>query len=132
MDIRAIAIGVAFATMWASAFTSARIIVTHAPPLLTSSLRFFIAGLLGIALARAMGQSWHLTRGQWRATVIFGICQNALYLGLFFIAMQTIEAGLASIIASSLPLLVGFAAWVVYGERLSLMGIIGGMMPIAT
>lgn len=125
MDFRSLIMGLAFVLIWSSAFTSARIIVTHAPPLLTSSFRFLIAGVLGIALARALGQSWHLTRGQWRATVIFGICQNALYLGLFFIAMQTIEAGLAAIIASSLPLLVGFASWLVYGERLSAMGIIG-------
>ncbi|MCU0912377.1 MAG: EamA/RhaT family transporter, partial [Rhodobacteraceae bacterium] len=32
MDIRAILMGLAFAFMWSSAFTSARIIVAAAPP----------------------------------------------------------------------------------------------------
>ena len=125
MDIRAILMGLAFAVMWSSAFTSARIIVASAPPLTALSLRFLLSGLLGILIARAIGQSWHLTRGQWRATIVFGVCQNALYLGLNFVAMQTIEAGLAAIIASTMPLLVGLAGWLIFGERIGWMGMIG-------
>jgi drug/metabolite transporter (DMT)-like permease len=125
MDIRALGMGLAFALMWSSAFTSARFIVADAPPLTALAIRFLIAGLLGVAIARAMGQSWRLTRAQWRATVLFGICQNALYLGLNFVAMQTIEASLAAIIASSMPLMVGAAGWLIYGERLPALGIAG-------
>ncbi|NHX28214.1 EamA/RhaT family transporter, partial [Escherichia coli] len=43
MDIRAIGMGLAFALMWSSAFTSARIIVADAPPLLALSRRFLIS-----------------------------------------------------------------------------------------
>jgi drug/metabolite transporter (DMT)-like permease len=125
MDLRALGMGLAFALMWSSAFTSARIIVAAAPPLTVLGLRFLISGLLGIVIARMIGQSWHLTRAQWRATIIFGICQNALYLGLNFVAMQTIEASLAAIIASTMPLLVGFFAWAFMGERLGPVGILG-------
>ena len=125
MDIRAILAGLAFALIWSSAFTSARIIVADAPPILSLSLRFFISGLIGIALARFLGQTWRLTPGQWRATIVFGLCQNALYLGLNFVAMQTVEASLASIIASTMPLAVGFAGWVIFRERLSALGVLG-------
>lgn len=125
MDARSILMGVAFAFMWSSAFTSARIIVADAPPLLSLSVRFLLSGLIAIAIARAMGQSWHLTRPQWIATLIFGICQNALYLGLNFVAMQTVEASLAAIIASSLPLWVGLAGWLVFKERIPFVGILG-------
>jgi len=125
MDLRALGMGLAFAVMWSSAFTSARIIVAAAPPLTALGLRFLISGLLGIAIALMLGQSWRLTRAQWRATIIFGICQNALYLGLNFVAMQTIEAGLAAIIASTMPLLVGFFAWAFMGERLGSVGMAG-------
>ena len=125
MDIRAIAMGLAFALMWSSAFTSARIIVADASPLFALALRFLISGLLGIAIAAAMGQSWKLTRAQWYATILFGICQNALYLGLNFVAMQTVEAGLAAIIASTMPLLVALATWLIFKERLGLLGIAG-------
>jgi len=37
MDIRAIGTGLAFDLMWSSAFTSARIIMTNAPPLTVSA-----------------------------------------------------------------------------------------------
>ena len=125
MDVRAIFAGLAFALIWSSAFTSARIIVADAPPMLALSLRFMISGLIGVGLARSMGQSWKLTPDQWKATIVFGICQNALYLGLNFVAMQSIEASLASIIASVMPLAVGFSGWLIFGERLSRLGILG-------
>lgn len=125
MDIRAIAMGLAFALMWSSAFTSARIIVADASPLFSLALRFLISGLLGVMIARTLGQSWRLSRSQWYATILFGICQNALYLGLNFVAMQTVEAGLAAIIASSMPLLVALASWLILREKLRPLGIAG-------
>lgn len=125
MDFRAIMMGLAFAIMWSSAFTSARIIVASAPPLTALSIRFLISGLLGVIIALILKQSWRLTRAQWRATIIFGICQNALYLGLNFVAMQTIEASLAAILASTMPLLVALAGWIIFGERLTPLAIIG-------
>ncbi|MBN2907423.1 MAG: DMT family transporter [Rhodobacteraceae bacterium] len=125
MDFRALAMGLAFAFIWASAFSSARIIVAEAPPLSALALRFLISGMLGIAIARALGQSWRLTGPQWRATVIFGLSQNALYLGLNFVAMQTLEASMAAIIASTMPLLVALFGWIVLGERVRPLGVVG-------
>ena len=123
--MRAILMGIAFAFMWSSAFTSARIIVTNAPPLTVSTARFLIAGLVTLAIARALGQSLRLTPAQWRLTIVFGICQNAIYLGLNFIAMQWVEASLAAIIAASLPLWVGLAGWFIWRETLPWMGVLG-------
>ncbi len=125
MDFRAILAGLVFALMWSSAFTSARYIVMDASPLLALSLRYLVSGLLGVGIALALGQSWRLTPAQWRATVIFGVLQNAVYLGLTFVAMQTIDASLAAIIASTMPLLVGLAAWLFLGEKLRPIGIAG-------
>ncbi|GGO59919.1 Threonine/homoserine efflux transporter RhtA [Roseovarius pacificus] len=125
MNIRAILTGLAFAAMWSSAFTTARIIVASAPPLTALSLRFLISGVLGVLIALALRQTWRLTRAQWRATIVFGICQNALYLGLNFMAMQTIEASLAAIVASSMPLMVGLASWAIFGEKIGPVGGLG-------
>lgn len=125
MDLRAVLMGFAFAVMWSSAFSSARIIVADASPLLALSLRYLISGLIGVSIALALGQSWRLTPAQWRATIVFGVLQNAVYLGLNFVAMQTIEASLAAIIASTMPLLVALAAWALLGEKLRPLGIAG-------
>ena len=134
MDFRAIVMGVAFSLMWSSAFATARIIVADAPPLHALALRFLISGLIAVALARALGQTWHLTRAQWRATFVFGLCQNGIYLGLNFVAMQSVEASLASIIASTMPLLVAALGWAAYGEKvrpLGLLGLSGGLLGVA-
>lgn len=125
MDIRAILMGLAFALMWSSAFSAARIIVADAPPLAALSLRFLLAGVVGLVLAARMGQSPRLTAAQWQAVLVFGICQNALYLGLNFVAMQTIQASMAAIVGSTMPLLVALAGWAVYGQRPPLLGIAG-------
>jgi drug/metabolite transporter (DMT)-like permease len=126
--------GLAFALMWSSAFTSARMIVADAPPLAALSLRFFVSGLIGVGIALAAGQSWRLNRAQWRATLIFGLCQNALYLGLNFVAMQWVQASVASIIASTMPLMVAGLGWAVFRDRvrpLGLAGLIAGVVGVA-
>jgi len=125
MDIRAILMGLAFAFMWSSAFTSARVIVEYAPPLTALSLRFLVSGVIGVAIAFALGQSARLTQTQWLGVVVFGVCQNALYLGLNFIAMQTIDASLAAIIASTMPLMVALVGWLFLGQRLKMLGVAG-------
>ncbi|WP_420857917.1 DMT family transporter [Marivivens marinus] len=133
MDLRAIGMGLAFALMWSSAFTSARVIVEFAPPMTALALRFLISGLIGVALAYALGQSARLSRAQWKATLLFGLCQNALYLGLNFVAMQWIEASLAAIIASTMPLVVALAGWLVFREKLAplaMAGLLAGVVGV--
>lgn len=125
MDFRSIAMGVAFAFMWASAFTTTRIIVTAAPPLTALVIRFGISAMIACALALALGQNWRLSRAEWRAVVLFGLCQNALYLGLNWVAMQWVEASAASIIASMMPLIVAFLGWLLFKDRLRPIAIAG-------
>ena len=89
------------------------------------ALRFAISGAIGILIAFCIGQTVRLTRDQWRATVVFGISQNAIYLGVNFVAMQWITASLAAVIASTMPLTVAFLNRTVFGERIGAMGILG-------
>lgn len=125
MDRVAILMGVVFALMWSSAFATARILMESAPPFLTLAGRFAVSGLIAVLLARALGQSWRLDRRTWRSVIVFGLCQNGLYLGLNFLAMQKIEASLAAIIASSMPLIVALLAWAFAGQRMGGLGVAG-------
>jgi drug/metabolite transporter (DMT)-like permease len=125
VDWRAVALGVAFVAMWSSAFTSARIVVAHAPPFLALSVRFLISGLIALAIGWALGQRIRLSRAEWAAVVVFGLCQNALYLGLNFEAMRTVEASVAVVIASLLPLIVAGLGRVTFGERLAPLAMAG-------
>ena len=123
--MRVLILGITFALMWSSAFTSAKIIVSSAPPLSALSLRFLVSGLLAIGIGWLLGQSLKLTSSQWKATIIFGICQNSIYLGLNFIAVQRIEASVAAIIASTMPLIVAFLGWIIFRDRLKPLAIFG-------
>lgn len=125
MDLRAALAGLVFSLLWSSAFATGRVIVAHAAPLWALALRFVISGLIALALARAMGQGWPRGKAQLRSILIFGLCQNALYLGLFFVAMRTVEASLAAILASSMPLVVPLLAWAFRGQRMPAAGLLG-------
>ena len=134
MDIKALAMGVTFAVIWASAFTATRLIVTAAPPLTALVIRFAISAVIAIAIARALGQRMRFSGREWRALVIFGLCQNALYLGLNWVGMQTVEASAAAIIASMMPLLVALIGWMFLGERLrrtAIVGLVTGLVGVA-
>jgi drug/metabolite transporter (DMT)-like permease len=72
-----------------------------------------------------LGQKIQLNKGEWTVVVIIGISQNALYLAFNFIAMQWIEAGLAAIIASLLPLVVAGVCWFFLGEKTGFIGMLG-------
>jgi len=113
----AIALGVMFSVMWSSAFSVAKIAVQDAPPMWLLTTRFLVAGAIAVSLARFLGQT--LPRGwrTWIAVLVLGLAQNAVYLGLIFVAVQTVPAALAAIIASALPLLVALTSAVIGAER---------------
>ena len=61
--------GLAFATIWSSAFTSSRIVVEYWPPFLVLTVRFLFSGALALGIGLALGQRIRLTRGEWGAVV---------------------------------------------------------------
>ena len=125
MKPRDLVLGVSFALIWSSAFTSARISMFDAPPFLLLSLRFFLSGIIAIGLAYIFGQSINFSKSEWAAIFIFGVFQNTIYLGLNFVAMQWIDASLAATIASLLPLVVTILLWIFFKETLTSLGLVG-------
>lgn len=125
IDPVGVLMGVGFALMWSSAFTVVKIALADAPPFLLLTFRFFVAGVLSVAIALTLGQRLPGRPRQWLAILVLGLCQNSLYLGLNFKAMTMIPAGLAAIIASSVPLIVALFSRLLLRERLSWLGHIG-------
>lgn len=121
-------IGVTFALIWSSAFSVAKILVAHTPPFSISAVRFLVAASIAGTLALALGQRVPRGWAAWRRIILLGLCQNTLYLGLFFTAMTMIPAGLAAIVASALPLIVAALASVVYAERVGAVKTVGLLM----
>jgi len=127
MDTHSIGLGILFSLIWSSAFTSAKIVVEFSPPFLALGVRFMIAGIIGLLIVRVSGQSirLNLTKRDWFAIISFGICQNTLYLGLNFFAMKKIDASIAVVIASMLPLIVAVFSSIIKLEKLNKSAILG-------
>lgn len=130
MELKSVAMGLAFVILWSSAFTSAKIIVEHSPPLLVLSVRFFVTGSIGLFLAHLFFDKIALTKKEWFSLISFGLCQNSIYLGCNFIAMGSIDAFLAVIIASLLPILVAILSWFAKIEKVGFWGIVGMLFGI--
>jgi drug/metabolite transporter (DMT)-like permease len=117
--------GVGFAVIWSSAFSSARIALQDAPPFLFLGTRFLVAGVGAVLVALLLGQRFPRTREIWLLIGVFGFCQNTLYLGLNFWGMTMVPASLAAIVASALPLIVAALSRVFLGQRLPWLGVAG-------
>ncbi|MGI9488562.1 MAG: DMT family transporter [Geminicoccaceae bacterium] len=125
IDLVGVIMGVGFALMWSSAFSAVKLALEDAPPFLLLTFRFLVAGVFAIGIALALGQRFPRLGRSWFAILVLGLCQNSLYLGLNFKAMTVIPAGLAAIIASSVPLIVALFSRFLLRERLSWFGFTG-------
>lgn len=131
LDPVLVVMGVAFALIWSSAFTSAKIALLDAPPFSFLVVRFVLAGAVAVAIALAMGQALPRGRRIWTQLLILGLCQNTLYLGLFYLAMTKIPGGLAAIIASALPLIIAAVGPFLLSERVTPLRVAGLAMGFA-
>jgi drug/metabolite transporter (DMT)-like permease len=115
----------AFCILWSSAFAVAKMAVAECPPLLLLTVRFLAAGLLVLGLARLSGGTWTLTRRDVFLFAVLGIANQALYLGLGYVGLRDISAGLSIVIASANPIVIAFLAVMLLGERMTWRKLIG-------
>ncbi len=111
--------------LWASAFVPSRVLARGAPPLTILWIRFLVAGGILLVAARFAGVPFPRDRATWLRLLALGIGGNALYLGLSYIALQHLSAGMGSIIASTNPLLLALVAPALLGEPLTRRKLIG-------
>lgn len=111
--------------LWASAFVPSRVLAREAPPLSILCLRFLVAGGFLLAVAKLAG--WKIPRDarSWSWLFALGVGGNALYLGLTYVALKHLSAGMGSIIASTNPLILSLVAPFVLREPLTLRKSIG-------
>jgi DME family drug/metabolite transporter len=90
---------------------------------------FAVASLFWIAYQTTQGIPWTLLTPENILNVLYvGIAGNLLPYQLFFWCIQRVQAERAAIIATLEPLIAGTLAWVWFGQALSVMQIIGGVL----
>src|SRR5258708_25818669 len=105
-----VAAAILYVFLWASAFVPSRVLARGAPPLSILSLRFMVAGGLLLVGAKLARLAISRDAGTLLRLLALGIGGNALYLGLTYIALTHLSAGMGSIIASTNPLIMALVA----------------------
>ncbi|WP_255592823.1 DMT family transporter [Bordetella sp. BOR01] len=120
-----------FCLLWSSAFAAAKIAVQESPPLTFLVVRFLLAGVIMLAVARMTGP-WRMPgRRELAGLVLLGALNNALYLGLSWSGMTTVSSAFAAVLISTNPLLIGVLAGPVLGERLGGQRVLGLCLGLA-
>ena len=109
----------AFCLLWSSAFAVAKLALADCPPLLLLTARFLLAGGLMLTVAAADDAPWRLSRRDILVLAVLGVANNALYLGLNYVGMRSISAGLSALIISANPVLTVVLAAVFLNERMT-------------
>jgi drug/metabolite transporter (DMT)-like permease len=109
----------AFCVLWSSAFAVAKLALADCPPLLLLMARFLLAGAVMLGAAAVLRTPWHFTRRDIVVLALLGVANNALYLGLNYVGMRSISAGLSALIVSANPVLTAVLAAVFLQERMT-------------
>jgi drug/metabolite transporter (DMT)-like permease len=115
-----IALGIVY-VVWGSTYLGIRVVVETMPPLLTSGVRFALAGaIMWVAIAARKGlRGARLDRRQLLACTLVGAGLVAGGNGLVMVAEQDVPSGLAALIMAAIPLWVVLLR-AVTGERVGL------------
>jgi drug/metabolite transporter (DMT)-like permease len=113
--------------VWGSTFIALAIAVRDLPPLLSMTLRHLVAGaaLLAFDLPRNGADSDSIGWPQIRAAFVFGGFLFLLSHGGLAWAQQTVPAGVAALLAGSIPLWLAVLDRVVFGRRLTFSAYVG-------
>jgi drug/metabolite transporter (DMT)-like permease len=122
---------VAFCLIWSACFVVGKIGVTDCPPLILLTGRFLAAGLLILGFMAFRPGEWDLTRRDILAFAVIGVANNALYLGLGYVGLQTISAGLNALIVSANPVFTAMLAAAFLGEQITWRKVMGLLLGVA-
>ena len=98
-------------------------------PLWAAVLRLLLAG--GILTLWAARRTSRPTRRDWSFIVAIGVATNVVYLGLLYVALRHLSAGMAAIIASTNPLMLALVAPLLLRERLRRRQVVGLILGFA-
>jgi drug/metabolite transporter (DMT)-like permease len=121
-----------FLMLWSSAFSVAKLAIADCPPLLLLAARFLLASVLMFGIAAISRVRWTLSRRDVLLFALLGIANQAIYLGVGYVALRDVSAGLAVLIFSANPIVTAVFAALVLGERMTwskaaglVLGIVG-------
>ncbi|CAA0178557.1 EamA family transporter [Tenacibaculum maritimum] len=116
--------------IWGSTYLWNKMAVAEVPPLLLASIRFMIAGVLIMGIAKLMGLSLHLKKNQLINSTIAGFLFLVYGNGVFVWALKYVDSGFAALLASTQPLFVLFLMRLIDRKKMQKKSIIGVFLGI--
>jgi len=116
---------VAFCLLWSSAFAVAKLALADCPPLLLLTFRFLLAGAVMLGAAALTGVSLKMSRRDLILFAVLGIANQAAYLGIGYVGLKSISAGLSALVISANPVLTAVLAAAFLNERMTWQKIAG-------
>ncbi len=116
--------------IWGSTYVLNKISVSEIPPLLLASIRFGVAGILIMIIAKLLKQPLKITKKQFINTLIAGFLFLVYGNGVFVWALKYVDTGFAALLASTQPLFVLFLLRLIDGKRMQKKSIIGVVLGI--
>ena len=96
--------------IWGSTYLTIFFAIQSIPPFLMAGARFFLAGIIMLAIARIQGPL-KSTWADWRTSLIIGACLLLGGNGGVTISEKFIETGLASLIVATVPIYITLLGW---------------------
>jgi drug/metabolite transporter (DMT)-like permease len=89
--------------IWSSTYLALRFVVAAMPALLSSGMRYALAGLILLGIGRLGGTRWP-DRAEWRATVPIGALLCLVGNGFLALAERHVGSGLAAMTCAAMPI----------------------------
>ncbi|WP_049925787.1 DMT family transporter [Halopiger goleimassiliensis] len=126
-NYRHLALFLALAAIWGSAFVAISAGLAYFPPVLFAALRYDVAGVVMLAYAALTVDRWRpCDRQEWAAVTIGAVLLIGAYHAFLFVGQQHTTAAAAAILVSLSPVLTtGFARLWLPSDALSPVGVVG-------
>ncbi len=111
--------------VWGSTYLFNKIAVAELPPLLLAAIRFSVAGILILGIAKLLKKSIKITKQQFLNSTIAGFLFLVYGNGVFVWALKYVDTGFAALLASTQPLFVLFLLRLIDGQKMQRKSIVG-------
>lgn len=117
---------------YAAVILGGRALSSRYHPLQVNVASFGIGALLLFSCSLVTRLVFSYPARSWLLLVYLGVIPTALAYQLFQAGMRSTPATLTSILTLAEPLTAAILAWILFGERLTLLGIIGALLLLGT
>jgi drug/metabolite transporter (DMT)-like permease len=117
---------------WGSTYVAFKISFSDLPPLLSTGVRFTLAGLLLLTIAHRKGMATGRARsGQLRSALILGFLMVGLGAGAVVIAVPHLSTGTTALAQASVPMFVALGDRIIFRARLERRALVGLLLGFA-